>query len=117
MTWRPWWQMLIYGALLGAGSRFIHFSLFDGVLLSPAGYLIDSLVLIGIGLTAYRLTQAHKMVFEIREIYTGSQRRTETGYVGELLDLLGIPAAMLPDVRDSAGDYGETRSDLSGEAH
>lgn len=32
----------------------------------------------------------------------------------ELLRLLNIPAAMLPEVRDSAADFGETRADLFG---
>ncbi|MEM7523520.1 MAG: glycerol kinase GlpK [Pseudomonadota bacterium] len=32
----------------------------------------------------------------------------------DLLRLLDIPAAMLPEVRDSAGDFGETRPDLFG---
>ncbi|MDD3537140.1 MAG: glycerol kinase GlpK [Eubacteriales bacterium] len=34
----------------------------------------------------------------------------------ELLDLFGIPSAMLPDVRPSSGSFGETRSDLFGGA-
>lgn len=33
-----------------------------------------------------------------------------------LLDLLGVPEAMLPEVRDSAADYGETAPDLFGGA-
>ncbi|MFV0474339.1 MAG: glycerol kinase GlpK [Pikeienuella sp.] len=33
---------------------------------------------------------------------------------GDLLKLLNIPAAMLPEVRDSADDFGETRPDLFG---
>ncbi|WP_423924890.1 glycerol kinase GlpK [Candidatus Palauibacter sp.] len=33
---------------------------------------------------------------------------------GELLELLRVPAAVLPEVRDSAGDFGETRADLFG---
>ncbi|MFN3259660.1 MAG: glycerol kinase GlpK [Pikeienuella sp.] len=32
----------------------------------------------------------------------------------EILDMLGVPAAMLPEVRDSADDFGETRADLFG---
>jgi glycerol kinase len=32
----------------------------------------------------------------------------------DLLDLFGVPEAMLPDVRDSAGDFGHTRADLFG---
>ncbi|QIE54685.1 glycerol kinase GlpK [Pikeienuella piscinae] len=34
----------------------------------------------------------------------------------DLLKLLNIPAGMLPEVKDSAGDFGETRPDLFGRA-
>ncbi len=34
----------------------------------------------------------------------------------ELMGLLGVPAAMLPEVRDSSGDFGETDPDLFGAA-
>ncbi|SHF13991.1 glycerol kinase [Modicisalibacter ilicicola DSM 19980] len=34
----------------------------------------------------------------------------------ELLALFGVPAAMLPEVRDSSDDFGETASDLLGKA-
>jgi glycerol kinase len=32
----------------------------------------------------------------------------------KLLDLIGVPGALLPDVRDCAGDFGETSADLFG---
>ena len=35
---------------------------------------------------------------------------------GTICDLLGVPRAMLPEVRDSAGDFGTTRPDLFGRA-
>jgi len=34
----------------------------------------------------------------------------------DICDLLGIPVGMLPDVRDCAGDFGQTRPDLFGRA-
>jgi len=34
MTWRPWWQVIAYGFILGFAVRFIHFSVFDGTLAS-----------------------------------------------------------------------------------
>lgn len=61
-TWRPWWQMLPYGLLMGLGDRFLTFALFHGELLSPTGYVIDSALLIAAGLLSYRLTLARKMV-------------------------------------------------------
>lgn len=38
------------------------------------------------------------------------------GWSPELCDLFRVPMAMLPEVRDSAGDYGATRPDLFGAA-
>ena len=38
------------------------------------------------------------------------------GWSPELCDLFRVPMAMLPEVRDSAGDYGTTRPDLFGAA-
>lgn len=68
-TWRPARWCVLYSALLGAADRFIHWSLFDGVLLSPAGYLIDTVILIAVALTAYRITQAGKMVRQYPWLY------------------------------------------------
>ena len=30
LTWRPWWQVVVYMLMLGAAVRFIHFALFEG---------------------------------------------------------------------------------------
>jgi hypothetical protein len=68
-TWRPSWQVLLYGALLTIGDRFLVYALFEGELLSVSGYLIHAAVLIGIGLVAYRLTKAHKMVSQYPWLY------------------------------------------------
>ena len=62
---------MFYAALLGFLDRFIHWSLFDGDLLSPAGYLLDTAVLIAIALVAYRITQATKMVRQYPWLYGG----------------------------------------------
>lgn len=68
-TWRPVWQLFVYGALLGLASRFLIFSLFDGELLSVTGYVIDSVVLIAITWFAFRLTHARKMVNQYPWLY------------------------------------------------
>jgi hypothetical protein len=60
-TWKPMWHAAIYAILLGFADRFLTFALFEGSLLSPSGYLIDTAVLMIIALGAYRLTQARKM--------------------------------------------------------
>jgi uncharacterized membrane protein HdeD (DUF308 family) len=68
-TWRPVWQCFVYGALLGIADRLMGALLFTGDLLSPSGYLIDVAVLTGMLLTAYRATQAHKMVSQYPWLY------------------------------------------------
>lgn len=60
-TWRPLWQMVPYGLLLAAANRFFSFALFHGELLSPVGFAVDAVVMILIGVFAYRLMLAHKM--------------------------------------------------------
>lgn len=68
-TWRsPYWAAF-YAALLGLVDRFIHWSLFDGALLSVPGYLTDTAVLVAIALVAYRATQAAKMVRQYPWLY------------------------------------------------
>lgn len=68
-TWRPAWQVIAYGVLLGFTDRFLNFALFDGPLLSLAGYLVDTAVIIAIALTAFRLTRARRMVAQYPWLY------------------------------------------------
>lgn len=74
-TWRPWWQIIPYSALLALGNNFLGFALFDGAFfidslfsknprpLSEAllEYLFDFIVIIAFAALAFRLTQARKM--------------------------------------------------------
>src|ERR1700753_2329013 len=60
-TWRPFWHVLIYMAMLGAAVRFVHFALFEATLLSPASYAADTLWLILLGALAWRMTRAAQM--------------------------------------------------------
>ena len=61
-TWRPIWQMIPYMILLGLADRFLSFALFDGHLLSILAYLIDTTVLMLIGVMSFMSTRASKMV-------------------------------------------------------
>ena len=60
-TWRPFWHLLIYMALLGAAVRFVHFALFEGTLLSIPSYAMDTLYLLLVGALAWRMTRAAQM--------------------------------------------------------
>ena len=71
-TWRPMWQIVPYGLMLGCVDRFFTWSLFGGDLVLLSGYLIDTLVILVIALIAFRLTQAYKMVTQYPWIYERS---------------------------------------------
>jgi NO-binding membrane sensor protein with MHYT domain len=67
-TWRPVWQVAVYSFVLGAAVRFLHFSLFGGILLSPHYYLVDSAVCVGFGFLGFRAARAAQMVTQYRWI-------------------------------------------------
>ena len=60
-TWRPALVLIPYVALLTAAVRFIHFALFDAVLLSPFLYLRDFIVLLVLAGLGFRITRATQM--------------------------------------------------------
>ncbi len=67
--WQPVWQAAFYCFLLAFADRFLVFALFDGELLSPGGFVVDTLILIVIGVLAHRLTLARRMVAQYPWIY------------------------------------------------
>lgn len=80
-TWRPQWQVVPYAVLLAATARFFNYALFDGVLLSPTGFASALAVTLLLGLLAYRITRARKMVSQYPWMYeraglTGWRERT-----------------------------------------
>jgi hypothetical protein len=68
-TWRPAWQAVLYCFLLGLVDRFLTSALFGGRGLLVSGFIIDTAVLIIIGLIAYRLTHVAKMVTQYPWLY------------------------------------------------
>jgi hypothetical protein len=71
-TWRPVRQVMLYGCLLGAADRFLNFALFEGVLSSPTGYIADTLFILIVAGTAYRITLARRMVRQYPWLYAPS---------------------------------------------
>jgi hypothetical protein len=61
LTWRPWWQVVVYMLMLGAAVRFIHFALFEGTLLSIHYYAVDSLVCMAFGFAGFQAARARRM--------------------------------------------------------
>ena len=68
-TWRPRWQLAIYCLLLGCADRFLTWALFQGELLSPSGYAIDTAVIAAIAFAAHRLTLARRMIAQYPWLY------------------------------------------------
>ena len=60
-TWRPWWHVAFYMLILGLAVRFIHFALFEGTLLSPQFYAVDTAVCLIFGFLGYRATRVAQM--------------------------------------------------------
>lgn len=71
-TWRPVWQLWLYIVLLGFADRFLTSALFQGELLSPTGYAIDTAVLLVIGLLAFYLTRTRQMASQYPWLYERS---------------------------------------------
>jgi hypothetical protein len=68
-TWRPFWHVVIYMALLGAAVRFVHFALFEATLLSPMSYAADTLWLLILAALAWRMTRAAQMATQYHWLY------------------------------------------------
>jgi hypothetical protein len=68
-TWRPFWHVVLYMALLGAAVRFVHFALFEATLISPPSYAADTLYLFTLGALAWRMTRAAQMATQYYWLY------------------------------------------------
>ena len=68
-TWAPVGLLIGYMLLLALPTRFFHWSLADGTLLSLQFYLIDSLILIAIALLSYRIARTTQMVTQYPWLY------------------------------------------------
>src|SRR5690606_13547962 len=60
-VWNGIGQLIVYMVLLALATRFIHFALFQGTLLSLHYYLVDLIVLVCIGLVGFRVTRRKQM--------------------------------------------------------
>jgi hypothetical protein len=68
-TWRPFVQLVGYILLLTAATRFIHFALFEGTLLSPQFYCVDFVVLMTLAAFGYRLARVRQMIGQYSWLY------------------------------------------------
>jgi len=68
-TWRSWWQVVRYSALLSMGLRFFDYALADGELWSIGGFFLGWAVQFAIAAFAYRLTRVRQMVRQYPWLY------------------------------------------------
>lgn len=68
-TWRPAWQAAAYALLLTAFDRFLHFAVFYGDLLSVPHAVRDFIVILCVGLAAWRFTHVTCMVRQYPWLY------------------------------------------------
>ena len=68
-SWKPYWRLFVYMALLAGAVRFFHYALFDGTLTSPYYYLVTYLILAAFGSLGYRWMRTTQMVTQYRWLY------------------------------------------------
>ncbi|WP_421723034.1 DUF6867 family protein [Bauldia sp.] len=70
ITWRPIFKLVGYVLLLTAATRFIHYALFEGTLVSLHYFVVDFIVLFALGFFGYRVTRARQMTSQYGWLYT-----------------------------------------------
>jgi len=68
-TWRPYWYVVAYMLLLGAGVRFLHFALFKADILSLSSYAADTLYLMAVASVSFRMTRTNQMARQYPWLY------------------------------------------------
>lgn len=68
-TWRPMVSLVVYLLLLGIAVRFIHHALFEGTMFTAQYYIVDTIVLLIIGVIGYRYTRTNQMVTQYNWLY------------------------------------------------
>jgi hypothetical protein len=68
-TWKPPLSLVVYLLLLGIAVRFIHHALFNGTMFSAQYYIVDTIVLMIIGMVGYRYTRTNQMVTQYHWLY------------------------------------------------
>lgn len=76
-SWQGATTLVVYMLLLTAATRFIHFALFSGSLLSLYYYAVDFIVIIAIAFLGKRITRARQMATQYSFEY---ERRGSLGW-------------------------------------
>lgn len=67
--WKPLWNLALAVLGLGFGARFLHFALYEAVFLSPARYLMDTLLLAVVAYIGFRFTRTNQMTTQYHWLY------------------------------------------------
>ena len=67
--WKPLWNLALAVLGLGFGARFLHFALYEAVFLSPARYLMDTLLLAVVAYIGFRFTRTNQMTTQYHLLY------------------------------------------------
>ena len=62
--WKGPVPLVTYIVLLAAATRFIHFSLFSGTLISPYFYVVDLIVLLAVAALGFKVTRSRQMAHQ-----------------------------------------------------
>jgi ABC-type iron transport system FetAB permease component len=60
-TWRPFWQVVAYALALALAVRFLHFALFEEILVSARNFIVDGGVLIVTAIVGYAVARQRLM--------------------------------------------------------
>ena len=69
ITWRPFWQVVVYPFLLGFVDRGLNRAFADGELWSVTGYLADTAFLVLVSFLAYRVARTRKLTTQYPWLY------------------------------------------------
>jgi hypothetical protein len=72
LTWRSIWIAVISMIPLGMAVRFVHFALFNEILLQPQTHLAETVILIAAACLSFQRTRAQQMVRQYYWLYEPS---------------------------------------------
>jgi hypothetical protein len=67
--WKPLWELFAAAMLLGAGSRFLHFALYQAQFMSPLRYITDTVLLAVVAWLGYQYTRTNQMTRQYHWLY------------------------------------------------
>jgi hypothetical protein len=92
-SWRPYWQVVLYSAMLAAAGRFLEFALFSGQLFALTPFLAGYVAVLVLASLGYRLTLADLMVRQYPWLYERADVFRWREKPGAMDNLAGPPAS------------------------